>query len=155
MKRTQGPVEQPGRKPLRLEVLDRGRPRTPRAFLARVVRATLAFARAPGMPVSLLLTDDAGIAALHGRHLGDPSPTDVMCFCVDGGAELVVSVETARRVARRHGHTVRAEVALYVVHGLLHALGYDDTSKRARVRMRAAEREVLRRLALDVAAVDA
>lgn len=155
MKRTRAPAQQAGRKPLRLEVLDRGRPRTPRPFLARVVRTTLAFARAPGTPVSLLLTDDAGIAALHGAHLGDPSPTDVMSFAVDDGAEVVVSVETARRVARTHGHTVRAEVALYVVHGLLHTLGYDDTTKRARTRMRAAERAVLRRLALDVAAVDA
>jgi probable rRNA maturation factor len=139
----------------RLEVVDRGRPRTPRALLLRVVREALAFGGRPGLPVSLLLTDDAGIAAVHARWFGDPTPTDVISFLVDDTAELVVSVATARRVARAHGHAVRAEVALYVVHGLLHVLGHDDTTPRARVRMRAAECEVLQRLGLAVARVDA
>lgn len=145
----------PVRARLQLEVVDRGRPRTPRAFVARVVREVLAFADRPELPVSLLLTGDAEIAALHARHLGDPSPTDVMSFAVDGAAEVVVSVGTARTVARRLGHAVRAEVALYIVHGLLHVLGHDDVAPRARARMRAAESEVLQRLGLAVAPVDA
>jgi probable rRNA maturation factor len=155
MRRTQLPARKRLQRALQLEVVDRGRPRSSRAFVAGVVRATLAFADAGHKPVSLLLTGDAGIAALHEQHLGDPSPTDVMSFDVDGTAEIVVNVEMARRVAREHGHAVRAEVALYIVHGLLHTLGYDDTSKRVRTRMRAAERAVLHRLALRVADVDA
>jgi len=140
---------------LQLDVVDRGKPRTPRAFVARVVRATLAFARRPALPVSLLLTDDAEMADLHGEWLGDATPTDVMSFAIDDGAELVVSVTTARRVARACGHAVRAEVALYIVHGLLHVLGHDDTTKAARARMRAAERVVMQRLGLDYTPVDA
>lgn len=140
---------------LQLELLDRGRPRTPVAFVRDVVQATLEFAERPDLPVSLLLTDDAEIAALHDVHLGDPTPTDVMSFELDGGAEIVVSVETARRVARSKGHAARAEVALYVVHGLLHTLGYDDVRARDRQRMRRAERAVLARLDLHVHAVDA
>lgn len=145
----------PARVRLQLEVVDRGRPRTPRAFVARVVREVLAFANRPELPVSLLLTGDAEIAALHARHLGDPSPTDVMSFAVDGGAEVVVSVATARAAAKQLGHEARAEVALYIVHGLLHVLGHDDVAPRARARMRAAESQVLQRLGLDVAPVDA
>lgn len=140
---------------LQLQVLDRGRPRTPRRLLRAAVRATLEFAGRPDLPVSLLLTDDAGIAELHGRFLGDPSPTDVMSFGFDDGAEVVVSVATAARVARASGHAIAAEVVLYVVHGLLHVLGYDDQAPRARARMRAAERAILRRLGLVVAPVDA
>jgi probable rRNA maturation factor len=140
---------------LQLALTDRGRPRTARAFVARVVRAALAYGGKPTMPVSLLLTDDAEIAALHAQHLGDASPTDVMSFDLDGAAELVVSVTTAARIARARGHAVRAEVALYIVHGLLHVLGHDDTTRRSRARMRDAEREVLQRLRLRVAPVDA
>ena len=148
--------QRPRRTPrLQLAVVDRGRPRTPRAFVARVVRTTLAFARRPGLPVSLLLTDDAEMATLHGAWLDDATPTDVMSFSIDGEAELVVSVTTARAVAKRLGHAVRAEVALYIVHGLLHVLGFDDTTKSARLRMRAAERAVMQRLALVVTPVDA
>ncbi len=143
------------RRRLHLEVLDRGRPRTDRAFLRSVVRTTLQFVERPSMHVSLLLTDDAEIARLHARHLGDESPTDVISFLLDGDAEIVVSVETARRTAKAHGHTARAELALYVVHGILHATGFDDTRARERVCMRAAECEVMRRLRLSVRAVDA
>lgn len=140
---------------VRLAVQDRWRPRTDRAFLRRVVAATLAYVERPEMVVSLLLTDDAGIAALHERHLGDPTPTDVISFAIDGEAEIVVSGETARRMAHEHGHSPRAELALYVVHGILHTTGYDDVRARDRVRMRAAERSVMRRLRLRVRDVDA
>lgn len=138
-----------------LTVVDRGSPRTDRKWLQRVVATTLAYVERPALPVSLLLTDDAEIAAIHGVHLDDPTPTDVISFDLDDEAELVVSVETARRVAKAHGHTARAELALYVVHGLLHCCGYDDLRARDRARMRIAEREVLAQLRLRVHAVDA
>lgn len=140
---------------LRLSVVDRWRPRTGAPFLKRVVAATLAFVERRDMEVSLLLTDDAEIAELHARYFDDPAPTDVISFALDDGAEIVVSGETARAVARRSGHPVRNEIALYVVHGILHVAGFDDVRARDRVRMRAAENEVLRRLRLRVRAVDA
>lgn len=139
----------------RFELVDRCRPRTDPAFVRRVVRAVLRHVGQPGLHVSLLITDDAEIGELHERFLGDPSPTDVISFALDCGAELVVSRETARRTARAHGHTLRAELALYIVHGILHVTGFDDVRPRDRVRMRAAERAVLARLRLRVAPVDA
>ena len=139
----------------RLEVTDRGRPRTDRAFLRRVVHKALAHVDRQDLPVSLLLTDDAEIARLHGQFLGDSTPTDVISFDLDGSAELVVSVETAKRRALSHRHTLRAEVALYVVHGILHVCGFDDVRARDRRAMRAAERAVMLALGLRVRAVDA
>ncbi len=142
------------RPPLALEVLDHGRPRTARAFLEKVVRAALQHGGREGLPVSILLTDDEEIARVHADHLDDPTATDVISFDLDDSAELVVSVETARRTAKELGHTVRAEVALYVVHGLLHVCGYDDHAPKDRARMRDAERAVMRRLRLQVSEVD-
>ena len=143
------------RKPrLQLEVVDRGKPRTDRALLREVVRATLDHVDRLDLPVSLLLTDDAEIAQIHADYLDDPTPTDVISFALEEGVELVVSVQTARRVAREQGHTIRAEVALYVVHGLLHCCGYDDIRARDRKRMREAERAVMTKLQLRVRAVD-
>jgi probable rRNA maturation factor len=140
---------------LHFEVQDRGRPRTDLAFLRRVVRATLTYCKRLELPVSLLLTNDREIARLHAEYLDDPTPTDVISFDLDGEAELVISVETAKRMATVHGHALRAEVALYVVHGLLHTCGYDDIKPRDRVRMRSAEREVMASLGLAYASVDA
>jgi probable rRNA maturation factor len=140
---------------LQLAISDRYRPRSEPRLLRAAVATTLAFAGRPDKAVSLLLTDDAGIAQLHADYLGDPTPTDVMSFDVDDTAEIVVSVQTARRVAAERGHRARAELALYVVHGLLHTLGYDDLAARDRARMRRAERAVLQQLGLVVHAVDA
>ena len=137
-----------------LELVDRFRPRTERAFVERVVAAAIAYADRPAWEVSLLLTDDEEIGRLHDEHLGDPSATDVMSFEMGDGAEVVVSVETARRVAKQHGTTIRAEVALYIVHGILHTVGYDDKGAADRQRMRDAERAILTELGLDVRDVD-
>lgn len=137
-----------------LEVTDKCQPRTERALIERVVTAVRDYVGRPELEVSLLLTDDAEIAELHQQFLGDPTPTDVMSFAMDNGAELVVSVETATRVAQEAGHDVSAEVALYIMHGILHTVGYDDVDDEDRRRMRAAERAILAQLQLNVRAVD-
>jgi probable rRNA maturation factor len=57
--------------------------------------------------------------------------------------ELIVSFETAVREASTHGWSPRAELLLYVVHGLLHLCGYDDLTDETRPVMRTRERELL------------
>lgn len=105
-----------------------------------------------GAVVEVAFTDDAAIAELNRRFLKHEGPTDVLAFPLEddvpGGEDptiglVVVSVETARREARRRGLDVRAELALYVAHGFLHLAGYDDASPGERRRMRAMERRVL------------
>ena len=140
---------------MKLEVTDRCLPNTERSFIERVVSAALEYVERPDFDVSLLLTDDKEIGELHQQFLSDPSPTDVMSFDMDGGAEVVVSVETATRVALAAGHSIDAEVALYIVHGLLHTVGYDDKEAGDRRRMRAAESSIMKRLKLSVREVDA
>ena len=131
------------RSPIEIAITDRYRPRTDRRFLRRVVEAALAYTGRRDLTVSLLLCDEREIRRLHRDHLGDASGTDVITFVLDGTVELAVSVERARREARRRGHAIRAELALYVVHGILHACGYDDVAPKQRRAMRSAERDVL------------
>jgi probable rRNA maturation factor len=132
-------------------VVDRFRPRTPRAFVERVVDAARRSGRRPALPVSVLLTGEREIARLHGRYLDDARATDVLSFADADGVELVVSVERARREARARGHAIRAELALYLAHGVLHACGFDDRDARSARAMRDAEQRVLRALGLRVA----
>lgn len=139
---------------LNLSVTDHFRPRTERAFVDRVVRAVLDYTGCPQREVSLLLTDDAEIARIHGEFLDDPTPTDVISFDLDGTTDVVVNVQRARERARELGHTIRAEVALYIVHGVLHTCGYDDHDANDRARMREAEREVLANIDQHVSPVD-
>lgn len=100
----------------------------------------------PAGSLSLAFLDDRALARLHGRFLGDPSPTDVITFPGAGGAaagEICVSVDAARRRAGRSGRRFSAELTLYLVHGWLHLAGYDDTTAAARRQMRRAESRAL------------
>lgn len=116
-----------------------------------VVEAALAHGGRAGIAVDVILVDDPTLADLHGRFLGDPSPTDVMSFDLgeDGGGpagELYVSVDCAARVAASRGVPEARELALYLAHGALHLCGHDDHESVERAAMRAAERDVLARL---------
>ena len=117
----------------------------------RAVAAALELGGRPGTELSVVFVDDATLAELHARHLGDPTPTDVLSFDLGSGGggpegELYVSVERAREVAGRRGQPVARELLLYVVHGVLHLCGHDDHDEEGRRRMRAAEARVLRSL---------
>jgi probable rRNA maturation factor len=99
--------------------------------------------------LSVAVVDDAAMRRLNRRFSGRDRPTDVLSFPLsDAGeeglsGEIVVSAERARAVADRHGTDPVAELMLYVVHGALHLVGYDDGSSDAARRMHAREREVL------------
>lgn len=44
--------------------------------------------------------------------------------------EIIISVEMAKKIAQKHRYAVEGEIALYLIHGLLHLLGYDDKQKK-------------------------
>ena len=100
--------------------------------------------------ISFLLSDSRSTNGELGDHSTEQSgffeslPHDVYSratYVLEG--ELIVSSETAEREAHLHGWSPRAELLLYVVHGLLHLCGYDDLTDEARPVMRARERELL------------
>ena len=73
--------------------------------------------------VSIVLVSDRRMAELHHRFLHLSGPTDVITF---QHGEIFVSVETARKQARRFGNSLEREIRLYIAHGLLHLHGFDD-----------------------------
>jgi probable rRNA maturation factor len=93
--------------------------------------------------VVVALVDDATIAELNQRFLGEEGPTDVLSF---PQGEIVVSAETALREAQERGIPPLHELILYVVHGALHLKGFDDRRSEERRRMRREERRILERL---------
>ena len=95
--------------------------------------------------VSVAVVDDQTIHDLNRRFLDHDYPTDVLSFLLEGDSkafegEVVVSAETAARMSSRYGWSAEAELLLYVVHGTLHLVGYDDRDADKRKQMRAKER---------------
>jgi probable rRNA maturation factor len=99
--------------------------------------------------ISIALVDNDTIQRINRAHLGHDWPTDVITFPLSEPAEsvlageLVISAEMACAAAGERGLDPAAELALYVVHGLLHLCGYDDREEAAALLMQKREQEVL------------
>ncbi len=104
--------------------------------------------------ISVAFVDDPTIHRVNREYLDHDEPTDVISFVLsDEGderlsGELVVSAQTAARVAAEVGAEPWNEVALYVVHGLLHLCGCDDLDEASAAAMRAREGAALARVGL-------
>ena len=122
----------------------------------RLRQAALAVLRDAGVEaseLSIAVVDDPTIHDLNRRFLEHDYPTDVLSFLLerDGSrleGEIVVSADTATREAARLGWPAGDELLLYVVHGTLHLVGYDDVTDELRAEMRAAEKRHLTALGL-------
>jgi probable rRNA maturation factor len=122
--------------------------------------------------VSLLFVDEDAMAALNEQFLGKSGPTDVLSFPIEdepgptgrspdlGGSgpgtspeegtltllgDVVICPAVAARNAAEHEVSLEDEVALLVVHGLLHLLGMDHEDDAEAERMEALEQDLLTR----------
>ncbi len=103
---------------------------------------------AGGRPYRCLLTDDRELRRLNRQFLGRDYPTDVLSFPAGEEflGEIAISVDRAREQAARYGHSLEEELAILMLHGLLHLVGFDH--ERDRGRMRRAEAHWRRLLGL-------
>ncbi|MFQ3591739.1 MAG: rRNA maturation RNase YbeY [Gemmataceae bacterium] len=132
-----------------------------RGLLREVGRTVLEGEKITQYEISLAFVDDATIHRLNKQFLDHDEPTDVLSFPLSDPSakilqgELVIGAEVAHRQATQRGHSVQAELALYVIHGLLHLCGYDDLDERSAALMRQRERHYLKLLNLpDIAPRD-
>jgi len=98
--------------------------------------------------LSIAVVDDKTIRRLNRQYLQHDYATDVLSFLLDAGpqrveGEVIVSADTAARKAPRYAWPAAHELLLYVIHGTLHLVGYDDTSPAAAQAMRAREQHYL------------
>ena len=126
------------------------------ARAADLARRVLAAERVRHAMLSIAFVPRAAIARLNREHLGHRGATDVISFgfsdATGGGAvlgDVYICPEVAAANARRHGASVREELALLVVHGTLHVLGHDhpvDDGRTGSAMWRLQERLVARAL---------
>jgi len=89
------------------------------------------------------LVNDGVMSQLHARHMNDPTTTDVLTFADGNEVDVAVCVDEARRRAAELGHDLSRELLLYSLHGLLHAVGFDDREPADFERMHAEEDRLL------------
>ena len=120
--------------------------------------------------LGLVITDQAKVQQLNLRYLGRDEPTDVLAFSMlpesptgtedkndsspfvvppDGVTrlgEVIISCPQAIIQAKEHQHSVKKEIAILIVHGTLHLLGYDHNNPELERQMRTREIEILSHL---------
>ncbi|AQQ69774.1 Endoribonuclease YbeY [Limihaloglobus sulfuriphilus] len=111
------------------------------------------YAKGP-VDLNIAIVDDAAISRVHGEYMDDDSPTDVMSFDLTDDFEdfasfqVIVNAQMAQREAEKRGHSFDAELCLYVLHGLLHNLGFDDQTQIDFEKMHNAEDEILSQIGI-------
>jgi probable rRNA maturation factor len=91
--------------------------------------------------ISVLIVSDRRIESLNRQFLDESGPTDVITF---QHGEIFISAETARRQARQFRSTIKHELRLYLVHGLLHLHGFDDQTAAAARQMKRTQERIVR-----------
>ncbi len=106
--------------------------------------------------VSILLTTDEAVQELNRRFRRKNKPTDVLSFPALAGSglagDLAISLDTAARQALDHGHTLKDEVRILLLHGLLHLAGFDHEQDAGE--MLAKESELRARFGLPVGLIE-
>lgn len=106
--------------------------------------------------VSVAIVDDRTMKSLNKRYLQQSGSTDVLSFDLRSDAadqnenqldcEVIVNAERALNVAQANERSTEGEMLLYLIHGLLHQLGYDDKTDEQADRMHRKEDELLNEL---------
>ena len=123
-------------------------------------------ARSAGSDVELglVITSQEKVRQLNKSYRGKDEPTDVLAFYMTSAAgetfvapldgllhlgEVIISYPQAVIQAREHRHSIKRELAILIIHGVLHLLGYDHEEPEQEHQMREREKEILSRVEVD------
>ena len=105
--------------------------------------------------LSVVLCDDAFMEGLNRQWRGVEAATDVLSFAQEAGpgeadilGDVVISTETAARQADSLGHSLETELAVLLVHGVLHLCGHDHETADETQAMTAAEQRLMNALGM-------
>lgn len=130
---------------------DRAVPGFSAARVRKVVSAALKNEKTGMDRLGVRITDDRAIRRINKKFLKHDWATDVISFGFDTPGflgDVVVSAQTARRLARELRIPLAQELSRYLVHGILHLLGYDDKAPVARKKMHRRQEAILKKIKL-------
>jgi probable rRNA maturation factor len=141
---------------IHLDVAESFAPLLDENVLLDAVRAALSHQKiGEEADISLVITGDTRIHELNKTYRGVDAPTDVLAF--PGGftdpdtghlylGDVILSYPQAESQARAASHSIRDELRLLIVHGVLHLLDHDHLIEEEKARMWSAQAEILARL---------
>lgn len=132
------------------------------AALEKTAQAvTAAYSDLPETDLTVVIDSDERLRELNNEFLAIDEPTDVLSFPSEEDEEdpetgrvylgdIIISFPRALEQASASGHPVEAELALLVIHGTLHLLGFDHAEPDEKQQMWTAQREMLNNLGIQL-----
>ena len=140
----------------RIEIVNaHGSKRVSVAIMERLARRVMRLIGKEGRAdLEIVFVGDAAIRKLNKRYKAEDRATDVLSFGIDATefgrskllGEIFISLDTAQRNAAVFGAALEEEIILYVIHGILHLFGYDDTTRVKARRMAARQDAIMRKV---------
>jgi len=108
--------------------------------------------------LGLVITSQERVRQLNKSYRGKDEPTDVLAFYMTSATgeifvappdgvrhlgEVIISYPQAVIQAEEHQHSIKKELAILIIHGVLHLLGYDHEEPEQERQMREREKEIL------------
>ncbi len=144
--------------------IDKGIKEHPKVSWLRSVAEQVLTAEGVGADaeLGLVMATQERVRELNRSYRGKDASTDVLAFAMTPDAketglspfivppdgvlhlgEVIISYPQAVTQARQHRHSIEREIAILIIHGVLHLLGYDHEAAKPRRQMRAREKEIL------------
>jgi probable rRNA maturation factor len=129
-------------------------------FLSEAARIALVQQRAPAGDLTIALVSEARMKELNQEYAGEDHATDVLSFPhheIDSESgrlyigDVAICVSVAREQVQQAGHSLKSELLLLAVHGILHLLGYDHKSEEDSITMFSLQKDLLSKIATNEA----
>jgi len=129
--------------------------------ILKIVKSILRYERIEKASLTIVFVTRQKIRSLNKKFLRRDYATDVLAFDLNDQASLkrkpspkpktlvgdiIISTDAALKNAKAYETTLAQELTLYIIHGILHLLGFDDHAPRDIQKMRKKEQELLKRL---------
>ena len=117
----------------------------PTGELKKITAAILKALERSQAELSIALVGDKEMRPLNAKYRKKNKTTDVLSFRADNPAtakrvllgDVIISVEQARRQAKERNHSLKREMVILLIHGILHLLGYDHERSRRQAKIMA------------------
>jgi len=146
-----------------INVIEREKSGLSLAFLSRVITTALAVAKfkKSKYEISVFFVAKKEIQQLNRNFRKKDKATDVLSFSQLEGRSLIlpktepvylgdifICVKVAQKQAKELGHAYQREIAVLLIHGVLHLLGYNHEKKNDFIKMNQLEQKIINRLAI-------
>lgn len=131
-----------------IEVANKTRSRINTRLVKKVTKEFLKIYGQEKYDVSIAFVGDIVMQRLNQKYRDIPKPTDVLSFkgSEDLLGEVIIDYAQIKKQAKKFGHTNKQELIFILAHGLLHLLGYDDSTEKGAKEMRKLGEAFIRKL---------